>query len=114
MEPSDPMHCVVMDLAQMDRHHLLVFTDYYSNYILTAFLTDQRSQAMIDGLMSVFRVFRCPSKLVSDEAPNLVCYEMIEICCSKDRKAESAVKLVISLHRKTNGDSIVFGEALVT
>ena len=98
----------------MDRLPLLVDTDYYRNYIWTAFLVDQMNQAMIECLMLVFRCFRYPLNLVSDGALNLVSCEMIEFWHSKDiqrsisspchpssnGKVESAVKIMKSLFKR--------------
>ena len=95
--------------------------------IWQTFLSDQNSAAIIEGLMLVFHCHGYPLYLCSDAAPNLSSKEMDTFCQENvieqifsspyhpqsNGMAKATVKIVKTLYKKMEGDSVAFSEALL-
>ena len=64
--PSAPWETVVTDLFQFHNLKYLIVVDYYSRYIETITLKDERSTTIINVLKSIFARHGIPQNVISD------------------------------------------------
>lgn len=71
-----PWAKIAADLCEFDNRILLVVSDYYSNYIEVARLSDLNTCAVVKELKEIFARFGVPDTLVTDNGPQFSSAEL--------------------------------------
>lgn len=122
-----PWAKVAADLCKLDNRILLVVSDYYSNYIEVARLSNLTTRAVVKELKEIFARFGVPDTLVTDNGLQFSSAEvavfaktwMFEHKTSSPvhpqshRKAENAVHTIKNLFRKCKTSGVSKFQALL-
>jgi len=110
-----PWQVVATDCFEISGQHYCVLVDTYSDYVEVCQLDDMTSATLINNIKPIFATHGVPTVLISDNGPNYASQEFANFAKSWDfqhqtssphhhksnGKAESAVKIIKSLVRKT-------------
>ncbi|KAL9979611.1 hypothetical protein ACROYT_G017294 [Oculina patagonica] len=122
-----PWAKVAADLCEIDNRVLLVVSDYYSNFIEVARLSNLTSRAIITELKAIFARFGVPDTLVTDNGPQFSSAEFTVFAKTWSfehktssptypqsiGKAEKAVQTVKNLFRKCKASGTSEFQALL-
>ena len=125
--PDRPWSKIAADLFEFKGEHYLVLVDYYSDWIEFDKMRDQTATETIALLLKQFSRWGLPDEIVTDCGKNFDSKEFSQFCHRKqikhtkssphhhqsNGKAESAVKIVKSILRKTENSALNPYEALL-
>ena len=77
--PSKPWETVGTDLYQFKQSKYVVVVDYYSRYIETMLIRDERSITVINSIKSIFARHRIPENVISDNGRQYTSDEFKEL-----------------------------------
>ena len=125
--PDRPWSKIAADPFEFKGEHYLVLADYYSDWIEFDKMRDQTATETIDLILKQFSQWGLPNEIVTDCGKNFDSKEFSQFCQRKQMKhtkssphhhqsngkAESAVKIIKSILRKTENSALNPYEALL-
>ena len=125
--PDRPWSKIAADPFEFKGEHFLVLADYYSDWIEFDKMRDQTATETIALLLKQFSRWGLPDEIVTDCGKNFDSKEFSQFCQRKqikhtkssphhhqsNGKAESAVKIIKSILRKTENSALNPYEALL-
>lgn len=122
-----PWARVAADLCEFDNKVLLVVSDYYSNFIKVARLSNLTSRAVIEELKAIFARYGVPDTPVTDNGSQFPSAEFAVFAKTwmfehktlsptypqSNRKAEKAVQTIKTLFRKCKASGMAEFQALL-
>ena len=119
---------VTSDIFPWNKEHFLVLADYYSDWTEFDLMKNQTAAEIIDLMQKQFARWGIPDEIVTDSGTNYDSAEFSQFCQRKktkhtkssphhhqsNGKAESAVKIVKSLLRKSQTSALNPYEALLS
>jgi hypothetical protein len=125
--PNRPWSKIASDIFEWNKEHYLVIVDYYSDWIEFDKMKNQTTAEIIDLMQKQFARWGIPDEIVTDCGKNYDSTEFSHFCDRKkikhtnssphyhqsNGKAESAVKIVETLIKKTDKTGLNPYEALL-
>ena len=125
--PDRPWSNIAADPFEFKGEHYLALADYYSDWIEFDKMRDQTATETIDLILKQFSQWGLPNEIVTDCGKNFDSKEFSQFCQRKqikhtrssphhyqsNCKAESAVRIIKSILRKTENSALNPNEALL-